>query len=533
MASNNSHARLLSDDRHGADPANPQDEIDHALELGTIYKFEMPLLSRLLMFSVIVVLMSTSQLLGLSSLLNGSTGERDPLKQRLAYWATACVVLNSLMLFCLARWFTKDLAWHVDSRNFRHIWGMSPALSSLLVVLRVKSAPFILLGFSLAFISLVSFVLGLWLMSAIEIAPYSYTPTIGTVTLMDMPYGNADNDVSFMVEGGRIYHSFVQQGSVSNLGKIPLSPYQDQFLWSPFLVTSAPSTVYVENVNGIAFKPSCVQLNATALNLAPRISSTNNPVNFTVAGQKVSVPGLRGRDQFWTFLTTSDWPHPTVHNIMTSQTGLLGMPSFYIDDMQFTDNQSQNLTRASWVYVASCNFTQRDVNVTGYINSYKPDRLTVVSMTDLGTKNMSGTIAAILEGLDAWTKSPIATAFDDVYLGLPSQMWMWMHGQEYNKPKIETLNTTINSWTETKLTELVSATLTTSTVAIFPRNVTGATLVDTSIMIATPWRILVGLMLQLTFVVVAVAIYLSSRASSTLRSDDITLLLPKDAMPLK
>ncbi|KAG0219872.1 hypothetical protein BGW41_008140, partial [Actinomortierella wolfii] len=219
------------------------------------FRFEGSLAVRLTLFGFIVFLVITSQLAGLSSkVIDGYMGGRDELKQRIVYWATGCSIIHGVMLYFLARWFTKDLAWHWDFKDLHHLWGLSPSVSSVMVAFRVRAPSIIVIAFILTFIAIFAMFINLWLTSATFITSHNFQSPFNNITLKDIPWMKEDN-FSFGYQDASVFDSFVQQGSIGNLGILQLTPYQGRYFWAPIFQADKPTDIFIENVRGFSINP--------------------------------------------------------------------------------------------------------------------------------------------------------------------------------------------------------------------------------------------------------------------------------------
>ncbi|KAF9161974.1 hypothetical protein DFQ26_003987 [Actinomortierella ambigua] len=471
------------------------------------FRFEESLSTRLGLFGVIVLMVVTLQLVGLSDkVIDGYMGNRDDLKQRIIYWATACSIVHGAMLYFLARWFTKDLVWHWDSKDLRHLWGLAPSLSSILVVFRIRAPSIILIAIILTLIAIFAMVINLWLTSATSILPYNYQEPSANITLLDIPWKEEDN-INFGYQDGSIFDSFVQQGSIGNLGKWQLTPFQGKHFWAPILQSSQPMDVYVEKVRGFSVTPLCRQM--TNIELGTPLSS---PIGFddnrtvSLGPFNATIPKGRAHAQYWGFYADGnqafdrdDQEYVTVYSLMTTSRLDFGPPTF---QMIYSDSPN-------YAYAVTCNVTAEAWNITGYINSYTPQRLyniqSVVRLNDSGATYLWWT----LRGMDRWTKTTMAQKSDNEGRGLLSMMWMWMHGRKYADQDIEVplLNIPIANWTTQKLTEIVAATLNTNTATVQPHVAQGALLVETSIIQVSLAKLIGGLAFQMAYVSLAVGLW--------------------------
>ncbi|KAG0211432.1 hypothetical protein BGX28_007924 [Mortierella sp. GBA30] len=528
IKSSSNSSRLLVDG-HGI--SKPFYENDDAPIHGKLYEFEKPLITRLLMFAVTVASVAIFQLVGLSPLMDKVLGDRDVLKQRIVYWTTACSIANSMMLFLLGRWFTMDLVWNFHHKHFRHLWGLKPSLGAITIGIHVRKKSTACVGIIIALMSVASLGLSLWMTSAMEIGIYSYYPPLSQVNLMDLPFVG-DEMVKFGQGGAHIFDVFVEQGAIGYLGKTQLTPYNNRYFWSPILVSEVPMTAQVQNVSAFSIKPSCTLLTASDLKVPYKDTNLDRLAdrNFTLGSFQEKIGPVWARTHFWDVHmdkeTTDGGSTDQFYNILSTSSKSAGPASFEI-----ILNSANGAV--AYVYAVSCQVQFEAWKISGFINSFRPQRLNITTAEQVEGNDKS-MIFYILRGLDMWTNSTIATTVDNIGRDLQSNLWMWMRGRNYTQKdgdELVTSNVSFPVWTEQKIVELVAASLTTSTAAIFNRVVTGAAEIQTSILNVQTFRIWIGLVVQLAFVVVTVGIYLWCRVANILRSDDVTLLLQKDVMP--
>ncbi|KAF9976991.1 hypothetical protein BGZ73_007297 [Actinomortierella ambigua] len=510
---------------------HPSTSVNSILSGQLTFRFEESLSIRLTLFGIVVLLVVTLQLVGFSDkVIDGYTGSRDDLKQRIIYWATACSIVHSAMLYFLARWFTKDLVWHWDAKDLHHLWGLSPSVASILVVFRVRAPAIILIAIILTLIAIFAMVINLWLTSATAILPHHYQVPTTNITLMDIPWMDEDN-INFGFQDGSIFDSFVQQGSIGYLGKWQLTPYQGKYFWAPILVVDQPTNVYVENVHGFSVDPVCRQMTNTEIRQPPSINIVYDESRTLPLGPfNATITGPRGYSQFWGFYADGeqafdrdDQEYVTVYNLMTSSRPEFGPPTFV--------TVRGNYTR--YAYAVTCNVTAEAWNITGYISSYTTQRLYNIQSVKRLDVSMPTYLWWTMRGMDRWTKTTMALKNDNEGRGLLTMMWMWMHGQRYVDQDIEPplINVPIANWTAQKMTEIMAATLNTNTAAIQPHAVHGALLLETSIIEVNAAKLIGGLLFQLAYVSLAVGLYITKRTNKLYRSDDITHLLKKDFFP--
>ncbi|KAF9174647.1 hypothetical protein BGX21_009876 [Mortierella sp. AD011] len=497
---------------------------------------------RLLLFTVIWIITAAAQLVGLSSVVTGQTGESDILKQRVAYWATACAILYGACLFFVAQWFTKDLVWHWHTNHVRELWGLQPSLASLSIgLIHIRMPLMIVFTLCLTLMSLTSMVTNFWLTGSTQIVQYTEQGPYVNYSLLGLP--SWGEDFRFTSTGGVAFESFVSQSGASAAGLVKLTPYDNKYIWSPFLNSSTAVSINVVDVLSIAIEPKCTLLSAADLGIAyNQTLDWGLDLNLTISNYNVTIPGVRGRLYYWGVEANPYFLGPNktapmgvnVYNVMARQTMDYGAPSFMF----------ANIGTPSYIYITNCTVEVQWWNVSGTISSLTPQRLDISSAIRADEKIAYDNVywlqfitATYQAGLSDYTHGAQGM-YDNVSYNLKSPLWMWMMGESY-RPTNATgtlLNTIIHpnitnaAWVETKLSEIVGGTLTPNTVAVTPAYYIGREVIYTSIITAATYRIIVGLTVQSALLWIPIIIYISKRKARIFYGDDIARLLNKDSV---
>ncbi|KAG0005401.1 hypothetical protein BGZ79_005026 [Entomortierella chlamydospora] len=435
---------------------------------------------RLLLFTVIWIITAAAQLVGLSSVVTGQTGESDILKQRVAYWATACAILYGACLFFVAQWFTKDLVWHWHTNHVRELWGLQPSLASLSIgLIHIRMPLMIVFTLCLTLMSLTSMVTNFWLTGSTQIVQHIEQGPPVNYSLLGLPTWG--EDFRFTSTGGIAFESFVSQSGASAAGLVQLTPYDNKYIWSPFLNSSTAASINVTDVLSVAIEPKCTLLSAADLGIAyNQTLDWGLDLNLTISTYNVTIPGVRGRFYYWGVEANPYFLGPNntapmgvnVYNVMARQTMDYGAPSFMF----------ANLGTPSYIYITNCTVEVQWWNVSGTISSLTPQRLDISSAIRTDEKIAYDNVYWLQyitdtyqAGLSSYTQGAQGM-YDSISYNLKSPLWMWMMGESY-RPTNTTgtlLNTIIHpnitnaAWVETKLSEIVGGTLTTNTVAVAP-----------------------------------------------------------------
>ncbi|KAF9357985.1 hypothetical protein BGX26_002718 [Mortierella sp. AD094] len=496
---------------------------------------------RLLLFTLVWIITAAAQLVGLSGAVTGQTGESDVLKQRVAYWATACTILYGASLFFLAQWFTKDLVWHWHSNHVRELWGLQPSLASLSIgLLHIRMPLMIVFTLCLTLMSLTSMVTNFWLTGSTHIAQYITEGPPMNYTLLGLP--TWDEDLRFTSTGGVAFESFVSQSGASAAGLVRLTPYDNKYIWSPFLNSSTAATINVTDVLSIAVEPKCTLLSAADLKIAyNQTLEWGLDLNLTISTYNITIPGVRGRLYYWGVQADPYFLGPNstapmgvnVYNVMARQTMDYGAPSFMF----------ANPDTPSYVYITNCTVEVQWWNVSGTISSLVPQRLIISSAIKTDEKIAEANVFWIQfitdtyqAGLSGFTQSAQGM-YDSISYNLKSPLWMWMMGESYRLSNATGVpsntiihpNITNAAWVEIKLGEIIGGTLTPNTVVVAPTNYIGQEIIFTSIISAVTYKIIVGLVVQSALLWIPIFIYISKRKASVFYGDDISRLLNKDS----
>ncbi|KAF9108252.1 hypothetical protein BGX27_008416 [Mortierella sp. AM989] len=514
------------------------------------------LMVRLLLFTVIWVIAAAAQLIGLSAIINNVTGESDLLKQRVAYWATACTILYGSCLFFLARWFTTDLVWHWHTSYLKQLWGLQPSITSFSIgLVHIRMPLMILFTLCLSLMSIASMVANFWLTSSTHIAEFTTSGSTQFYTLLDIPSSEEYNDFSHT--GGVVFESFVVQSGANAAGVVKLTPFDNKYFWSPFLDASTSMTINVKDVAAISVAPKCTLLSARDLGVP--YNQTSKELNFTIADHQFTIDTprkrryywnveanqfIQGHDHYWNveadkWLPVSNntdavFAGVSVYNVMARRVADFGEPSFFF----YEDLDSP----PSYVYATNCTVEVDWWNVTGTISSIMPQRLNITNAVRARTHDKFDTLqlfAAIYrEGLGGFTKSE-AGIHDSESYNLKSPLWMWMMGQYYDVIEdeegtvsplsISHPNISNAAWVELKLSEIVGGTMTRNTVAIMPRQYLGSEVIQSSIITTHTIKIIAGVVVQSALLWIPILIYIAKRKASVFYGDDIALLLNKDS----
>ncbi|KAF9194787.1 hypothetical protein BGZ49_003127, partial [Haplosporangium sp. Z 27] len=497
---------------------------------------------RLLLFTIIWTIAASAQLVGMSRVVSEVTGESDQLKQRVAYWATACAILYGTCLFFLAQWFTKDLVWHWQTNHMRQLWGLQPSLASFSIgLLHIRMPLMIIFTLCLTLMSITSMVTNFWLTSSTHIETFNLLGPSQLITLLDIPTIAEDN--RFIATGGTAFTTFVSQSGSSAAGLVKLTLYNGKYFWSPFLNSSTPQSVAVDNMLCEALVPTCTLLTAESLGI-PYMQPINwtAPYNFTIGSYNFTIPSARGKIFYWGVqadqytLGLNDTPPmgSIVYNVMARETPDFGNPTFIFNNSDST----------SYVYATNCTVDVEWWNVTGTISSQTAQRLNITSavMTDPTVAEgryslLQYFVDVYITGLSGYTNSAEGVIESSSY-NLKSPLWMWMMGESYKatNTSLGVVETTIHpnmtnaDWVELKLSEIAGGSLTPNTVAVKSRNYTGQILTQTSIIQAYHAKILGGVIVQSALLWIPIVIYIVKRKSSVFHGDDIAYLLSKDVV---
>ncbi|KAF9108253.1 hypothetical protein BGX27_008417 [Mortierella sp. AM989] len=496
---------------------------------------------RLFLFSLAWTLAASVQLAGLSDIINGWTGESNALKQRVAYWATACTVLNGVPVYFLAKWFTKDLVWHWQTNHWKELWALEPSVTSFSIGLfHVRMPLMIIFTFALTLISITSITTNIWLTSSTYIVAHNVYGSPQMFTFMDLP--TPDEDFRFADSGGVAFQTMVTQSGTGAIKLIKLTPYNNKYFWSPFLSPDIiPQTIKVENMKAFSVEPKCTLLSAAELGVTyNQTISWRMDFNFTIEDHAFSIPGARGKRYYWgleaqiynTEFNSTSPRGMTVYNVITSRYRDFGKPSFIFSNLM-----------TSYVYATKCDVRVEWWNATGTINSFKPQRLDITDAVK--TSEWDGVMPIVRSvydyGLSKYTKSHSGIQ-DSTSYNMKSPLWMWMMGLSYARYKKGSVdevlsddtthpNTTYATWVELKLSEIIGATLTTSTTAVMPRQFLGTEVMDTWILIVDLGRIIGGLAIQATLFWIPIVIYIMKHKAGVFYGDDIARLLDGNIAP--
>ncbi|KAG0343321.1 hypothetical protein BG004_005406 [Podila humilis] len=475
-------------------------------------KAESSIWLRTILMAAIALVTLALQGIGTLSLINGTMGDRDALKQRIAYWATVCSTAFSVTIYFLSRWFTKDIYWQWASSGSK-AWAATPSLLSVRLAADLGGVTGVAMGLSMTIIALVSLVLNIWLTSMSEVAPYSFLSDPAPHTLSGIGGYNV-NDTA--LEGlywtnGAAVDGLVVQMPMGHLGQSQLAYYQDRYFWVPIFPSDQPATLLLHNLTTFSLTMACTRPAEAEVKI---FRTPDDFINITAPCANFTLQGQRPLYNSW-FLcrdkvnTRSTWTpfgtHMISYIIQANDRFSLGTPFWSQDKLTF--------------YATKCVTNIDSWSVDTYISSYNVTRGRILSAVENNSLGISFLISRMLDGLGYFSLSSEDNGSGNSFR---SPLWQYLVGWTH------TTNTTdYNTWVASRLIAILTSTIDSSLISS-NFTVTARLLEDSSIIHVNKVAVMAGIGLQAFVVGIIILLYICFR-NDEYRADDLDLLLETHA----
>ncbi|KAK5809431.1 hypothetical protein F5H01DRAFT_369311 [Linnemannia elongata] len=467
-------------------------------------KAESSIWFRTILMAAITLMALILQAIGTFGLVNGKIGDRDPLKQWIGYWATACSIAFSVTMYFLGRWFTKDIYW--QWRSVSETWAATPSLFSVRLTTDLGGVTGVAMGVSMTIVALVSFILNIWLTSMTEVTPYTFLSSPTPQNLSGIGgYNMDDGSLSgLFITGGAGFNELVVQMTMGYLGQSQLSFYNGRYFWVPVFLPEQPSTLLLQNLTTFSLNLTCTQLDSTDF----KVVEASRGLNITVPCTEFTIEPGRAMLNSWRMCRSSKAgsydPSPTTYIVQANSRHYLGPPSW---------------SQYARLYAIKCVTVIESWTVDAYISSYNTTRGQIVNAVQSNSRgNLPySLISQIFDGLSHFS---MTTSDNGSANGIRSPLWWYLVGW------IQTSNTTdIGPWVanrlRTVLTSIIDSRFMSSNFTL-----TGQLLQESSIIRVNKVAVLAGILVQALLVVVIIGLYLC-HCTGEYHADDLDLLLER------
>lgn len=452
--------------------------------------------------------------IGTLGLVNGRIGDRDPLKQRIGYWATACSIAFSVTIYFLGRWFTKDIYW--QWRSGSKTWAATPSLFSVRLVADFGGLSGVAMGFSMTVVALVSFILNIWLTSMSHVSPYTFLSNPVPQNMSGISGYNTNGSMFFTSTGGAAFRDIVVQMTMGYIGKSQLSFYEGRYFWVPVFLPDQPATLFLRNLTTFSLNITCTQQKSTDLVVVKAQSGYNitNPcANFHIGG------GRPMSNSWWMCQQNlvSDpamprfTPNPTTYIVQANSLYSLGPPSW-------SDDSNPEFPLS--LYATKCITVIESWTVDAYISSYNTTRGQIqnaVQGNSSETLHVDIFMAYLFDGLSFFS---MTTDDNDRGQGTRSPLWKYLVGWTQTS-NITDISPWVANRLRTVITSIIDSSLITSNFTV-----TGQLLQESSIIRVNKAAVMAGILMQAMLVTVIMGLYLCYRTDEY-HADDLDLLLEK------
>ncbi|KAG0275152.1 hypothetical protein BGZ95_009132 [Linnemannia exigua] len=434
--------------------------------------------------------------------------DSNHLKTIINIWAAVCSFAFTGLLYCLGRWITADLVWHLqpmDTVRLEAGWGLRPGLFSIWNGLKLKTHFGLLLGVALMAIWGVSNAMHAWLTECVDIETYTQIG-VPQPFLISRLQSMADSDSSDWYTG---YYSDVSgYGTQAMIGwenRTQLHYEDGEYFWSPV-------------------QPKCTQLT----NLDVTTAVVQDTVNITVNNSTRT--HLRGTvkwtittellQYYWaTVLDGEDVLDGKTYNVTDRHTlfhifgtGHASTPP----TVKLANGYKPN------IYIFMCTVGVKSWDIEATINPLKVDRLVLTRKTPVALRTDATIyVESAIMGLDSATK-PLTNSET-----IMTPIQKWMSNTKNSASRLSWFDNITEGWLESKTAECIAFMTTPITLVGETQLTVGNELVSTFILQSKPIYIIAGVSFQVALIALVIGVYLAKADKGKFYGDSIVSLISR------
>ncbi|KAF9425794.1 hypothetical protein BGZ76_003074 [Entomortierella beljakovae] len=470
-----------------------------------------------------------AQLLSISDLINGTSGDPNKLKSIINIWSNISSILFTALVFILGRWVTTDWIWHIkENVNMSRLeagWGLTPSIIAIWKGYKLKARFSLLMGILLFTIWVTSIGMSTWLTECVDISDRTYLDQDGIYTISRLQSMDDSDTPEWNIGSYPDVSGYGVQAMIG-LENHTMLHYEDgEYYWSPWLKKN-DANVSIKNINAFSVAPTCNLLNKSDVTLAYYDGYFVNitVVNSTFMDLRGSISWsmstellqyhwstiLDGEDAGDGYMTYNVLDRHNVYLIFGSDDeNQAPIPPTFVPSKGYNPN----------VYIFKCSVAVTSWEVDGIINSIELDRLYINNKTKVSTRTedivyVESSIMGLHDATMRLTNSETIIT--------PIQKWMSV---TKSPKRQEWFSNITEAWLELKLSESIAYMMSPITLVDKTQNVTGNAILRTSILETKRSFIFAGVIVQIVVIVAVVLIYMLSVKKTIYRGDDIVQLI--------